>query len=136
MPETQHAVRSPIGPAIAKATGHLLNEFTGRGPTTARTYVSDELISVVLNDTMTAGERSLFRDGDADLVLELRKAYQDAMGPELIAAVEALSGQRVIAFLSANHLDPDIAIESFVLVPPGDTDDAGELDRDGAEAPA
>jgi uncharacterized protein YbcI len=106
-----------MGPAIAKATGHLLNEFTGRGPTTARTYVSDELISVVLSDTMTAGERSLFRKGDAHLVLALRRAYQQAMAPSLITAVEALSGRQVIAFLSANHLDPDIAVESFVMVP-------------------
>jgi uncharacterized protein YbcI len=126
MPDTErgHALRTPVGPAIAKATGHLLNEFTGRGPTMAHAYVSDELISVVLNDSMTAGERSLLRDGGGGLVLALRKAYQEAMGPALIAAVEALSGQRVIAFLSANHLDPDIAVESFVLVPPAAGRDA------------
>jgi hypothetical protein len=35
----------------------------------------------------------------------------------MIAAVEQLSGRSTTAFLSANHVDPDIAIESFVLVP-------------------
>jgi hypothetical protein len=34
--------------------------------------------------------------------------------------VELLSGQRVVAFLSANHLNPDIAIESFVMAPAGE----------------
>ena len=108
---------SAVGAEIAKATGHLLNEYTGRGPAKSRSFVSDELITVVLNDTMTTVEQRLFRDGNADLVLALRSAYQEAMGPALTAAVEELSGQRVIAFLSANHLDPDIAVESFVLAP-------------------
>jgi uncharacterized protein YbcI len=138
MPDTQRVYdrRAALGPAIAKATGHLLNKFTGRGPTNARTFVSDELISVVLSDTMTTGERSLYRDGGAVLVLALRHAYQQAMGPELIAAVEALSGQRVLAFLSDNHLEPDIAIESFVLVPRAVADGSGESHRDGEETHA
>jgi hypothetical protein len=39
------------------------------------------------------------------------------MGDELSAAVQDTTGRRVIAFLSANHLDPDVAIESFMLAP-------------------
>jgi hypothetical protein len=34
----------------------------------------------------------------------------------------------VIAFLSANHIDPDIAIESFVLAPQNDGHDPHALD--------
>lgn len=37
------------------------------------------------------------------------------MRNDLVAAVEELLGRRVIAFLSDNHIDPDVAIESFVL---------------------
>ena len=68
-------------------------------------------------DLMTKGEHNLIRDGRGDLVLETRRAYQDAMGDELSAGVENITGRKVIAFLSANHLDPDIAIESFMLAP-------------------
>src|SRR5689334_14981546 len=39
------------------------------------------------------------------------------MRPELVAGVEALTGRRVIAFMSDNHVDPDVAVETFVLVP-------------------
>lgn len=39
------------------------------------------------------------------------------MRSELIAGVQKLTGRKVIAFLSADHLEPDIAIESFVLEP-------------------
>ena len=63
------------------------------------------------------GERSLVRDGELGLVLASRKAFQRTMKDELVAAVEEHSGRTVLAFLSENHIDPDIAIESFVLVP-------------------
>jgi uncharacterized protein YbcI len=92
-------------------------EYTGRGPTRARTYISDDLVTVVLQDTLTMGERSLVRDGQAELVIATRKAFQRTMASQLIAAVERESGRKVLAFLSDNHIDPDVAVESFVLQP-------------------
>jgi uncharacterized protein YbcI len=94
-----------------------MHEYTGRGPTKARTYVNEDVITVVLQDTLTMGERSLIADGKSDLVLMTRKAFQDTMSSQMIAAVERHSSRRVLAFLSANHIAPDIAIESFVLDP-------------------
>jgi uncharacterized protein YbcI len=124
--------------AISNATVRLLSEYTGRGPTRARTYINETLISVVLQDTLTRGERSLVNKGETDLVLANRKAYQRTMASELIAAVEQISGRKVLAFLSDNHIEPDCAVESFVLVPrvDGNSIDAGgedghDGDRDG-----
>jgi uncharacterized protein YbcI len=97
-----------------------MREYTGRGPTKARTYIDEDLINVVLQDTLTMGERSLVRDGQVDLVLTSRKAFQRTMSSQMIAAVERHSGRRVLAFLSDNHIDPDIAVETFVLVPRAD----------------
>jgi uncharacterized protein YbcI len=98
----------------------LMREYTGRGPTKARTYINDDLITVVLQDTLTMGERSLVRDGEIELVLASRKAFQRTMSTQMIAAVERLSGRTVFAFLSDNHIDPDVAVESFVLAPESD----------------
>jgi uncharacterized protein YbcI len=39
------------------------------------------------------------------------------MRPELVSGVKALTGRRVIAFMSDNHIDPDVAVETFVLEP-------------------
>jgi uncharacterized protein YbcI len=50
-------------------------------------------------------------------VLAARKAYQEAMKEDLITAVEPLSGRKVLAFLSDNHIKPGVAVESFVLEP-------------------
>jgi uncharacterized protein YbcI len=108
------------GQAIGNLITRLLSDYTGRGPTKARTHFSENLITVVVQDLLTKGERSLIRDGEQNLVLETRRAYQQTMGEDLTAGVEEITGRQVIAFLSANHLDPDLAIESFVLAPEDD----------------
>jgi uncharacterized protein YbcI len=38
---------------------------------------------------------------------------------ELIEAVEEAMGRKVIAFMSQNHIDPDLAVEIFILEPDG-----------------
>jgi uncharacterized protein YbcI len=43
------------------------------------------------------------------------KTFVNAMRPELIAIVERLTGRNVAAFMSADHVDPDVAVETFVL---------------------
>ena len=109
-----------IAAAISNLTVHLLNEYTGRGPVRARTHLEDDLVTVVLNDTLTKGERSLVRDGEEEHVLETRRAYQRTMREELTEGVERITGREVIAFMSANHVEPDVAVEVFVLAPAHD----------------
>jgi uncharacterized protein YbcI len=111
------ATTGPHGLAISNLVVRLLSEYTGRGATQARTHFNDNLITVVVRDLMTTGEHSLIRGGKGELVLEMRRAYRDAMGGELSAGVEGITGRKVVAFLSANHLEPDVAIESFMLEP-------------------
>lgn len=119
MPGSQPDVKvaGEVAAAISSGVVRLLREYTGRGPTRARTYLKGDLISVVLEDTLTKGERSLVLDGEVALVLTARRAYQSTMQRDLITLVETLTGREVLAFLSDNHLEPDIAVESFVLVP-------------------
>jgi len=104
-----------VASAISNGAVKLLRDYTGRGPTKTRTYINSDYISVVMYDTLTKGERSLVGDGRRELVLASRKAYQETMRPHLIEMVEQLTGRKVVAFLSDNHLDPDIAVEFFVL---------------------
>jgi uncharacterized protein YbcI len=84
------------------------------------------LISVVLQDTLTKGELSLVREGENKLVMATRRAFQRTMSDDLVAAVEEHSGRKVLAFLSDNHIDPDIAVESFVLEPVGASNGSAE----------
>lgn len=104
-----------MGLAVSNHVIKMVSEYTGRGPTRGRTHFSENLVTVVLRDLLTRGERSLMRDGESDLVLAMRRAFQDKMAARLVLGVEDITQRRVVAFMSANHLEPDMAIESFVL---------------------
>ena len=95
----------------------VLGEYTGRGPTRARAYLNRDVITVVLHDTLTKGERRLVSDGHAPVVLHTRSVFQESMRGALVESVEDLTGRTVTAFMSANHIDPDIGVETFVLEP-------------------
>ena len=119
--------------AISNQVVKTMSEYTGRGPTKARTHINDDLVTVVLQDTLTKGEKSLVSDGLEELVLTMRKAFQGTMRHDLIASIETILGRKVIAFMSDNHIDPDVAVEIFVLAPADG--DAGRQD-DGARGNA
>ena len=95
----------------------LLAEYTGRGPTKARTIVSKDLVVVLMRDTLTKGERTLVKAGKDTEVLEVRRLFQSAICAAATANVERLTGRKVVGFMSDNHIDPDLAIEAFVLEP-------------------
>jgi uncharacterized protein YbcI len=106
-----------LGAAISKAVVGLMAESTGRGPTQARTTIDRDLIVVLLQNTLTRGERYLADSERSEQVQAMRRAYQEAMRSDCVAAIEDLTGRTVIAFMSANHIDPDLAAEVFVLEP-------------------
>jgi uncharacterized protein YbcI len=111
-----------LATAIASMVVQVLRQYTGRGPTRSRTYLNDELISVVLQGTLTQAERALVADGKSDLVLSNRRAFQNIMRADLIAGIEELTGRTVIAFLSDNSIDPDVKVKSFLLAPQEEPD--------------
>jgi uncharacterized protein YbcI len=77
------------------------------------------MVTVVLKDTLTKGEISLVENDHGELVLATRKTFQEVMGADLTAGVEEILQRKVVAFLSANHIDPDIAVETFLLAAEG-----------------
>nr|HMS73483.1 Na-translocating system protein MpsC family protein [Baekduia sp.] len=60
-------------------------------------------------------EQMLTSTGQGRSVSDTRHLYQQAMKDDFTAAVERLTGRKVAAFVSGNHLDPDIAVEIFIL---------------------
>jgi uncharacterized protein YbcI len=101
--------------AISNAVVGLLREYTGRGPTKARTTIRENVVVVLLEQTLTKGEQVLVDKGLGERVIALRHDYQEAMREEGSARVAEITGQNVIAMMSANHLDPDLAVEVYVL---------------------
>ena len=102
---------------ISAAAVQLLREYTGRGPTRSRTMINQDSVMILLGDTLTRGERKLVESGQAERVLQLRHDYQVVMRDELVKSVEDTLDRKVVAFMSQNHIDPDLAVEVFVLEP-------------------
>jgi uncharacterized protein YbcI len=100
---------------ITKAVVGVFRDYTGRGPTKARTYFNENMVHVLLEETMTTAERRLAEGGEEEFVLEIRRKFQRTMRDDLVAAVETRVERKVIGFMSDNTLEPDMALESFVL---------------------
>ena len=49
--------------AISHAVVGLLREYTGRGPTKSRTTIRDNVVLVMLEQSLTKGEQSLVNKG-------------------------------------------------------------------------
>lgn len=120
---TQDTTRSaPIGngssaAAISNMMVGLLRDYTGRGPTKARTHISDELVTCLMQDNLTKGEQVLADNGEVDRVLDLRRTHQRLMRDDAVTGVEEILQRKVISFMSDNTIEPDLAIEAFVLAP-------------------
>ena len=52
-------------------------------------------------------------------MLELRRRWQRVMRTSCSREIEQLTGRKVVGFMSDNHIDPDIAVEVFILEPVG-----------------
>ena len=102
---------------ISNRAVQVLREYTGRGPTQARTTINHDSVLIVLGDILTKGEKTLAEKGKAERVLDVRHDYQLVMRDDLIDVVERTLDRKVIAFMSDNHLDPDLAVEVFILEP-------------------
>lgn len=117
LPTGEHLAGGPLNAAISNALVQIQREYMGRGPTKARTSIRDNTVLVLMEDTLTKGERSLVADGKEHEVLDSRGSFQSTMRNDLVAAVEELTGRSVVAFMSSNHVEPDLACEVFVLEP-------------------
>jgi uncharacterized protein YbcI len=106
-----------LNAALANELGKLIADFTGRGATKSRAFIQQDVVVCVLEDGANRAERNLVAAGKAELVRIQRDALQRAMGPQLIEAVERLTGRQVITFISGTDEFASSSIEAFVLEP-------------------
>jgi uncharacterized protein YbcI len=57
-------------------------DYTGRGPMKARSTIRDNVVLVMLEQTLTKGEQVLVKKGRDENVLAPRHEYQEAMREE------------------------------------------------------
>ncbi len=107
-----------LNAAVTREIVRIHTAAIGRGPKKSYSFHSGETIVVVLLEVLTHAERNLVSYGEGEAVLATRRLSQRAMATEMKEAVARLTGRRVVALLSDNQLEPDMAVEVFILDSP------------------
>ena len=113
-PHTERASGS-LSADISRLVVRLVAEYTGRGPTKARTAIRDDTVICVTQDNLTKAERRLAAEGETALVVTIRRKFQTTMRDDLVGGVELLTGRKVLSFMSDHDADNDYAAEVFIL---------------------
>jgi uncharacterized protein YbcI len=100
---------------ISNALTRNHREHFGRGAGNVKTIINRGFVITFLEEIYTPLERTMIEGGRPDLVHEARLAFQQMMRHTYVAIVEEATGRKVRAFMSQNHIGPDIATEIFVL---------------------
>jgi uncharacterized protein YbcI len=107
--------------AISTEMVRLYKDQFGRGPNRVRTYwCGDDIVTTVLEDTLTPAERNLAKMGEHQRLRDTRMFFQYATVREFCEPVERLTGRTVKSFLSSIDTEVDgLCIETFILHPAG-----------------
>jgi uncharacterized protein YbcI len=107
--------------AISNEMVAIYKELFGRGPTKARTnWCGPDVLTVVLEETLTPAERNLVKMGEHQRLRDLRLFFQYATVREFCEPIERLTGRKVRAFISGIDTEAaGLATELFVLHPDG-----------------
>lgn len=113
-PLDAEAIASELGEELLKI--HM--DSYGVGAVSTKILVDGDAIVVFLDGLeLQQNEKLLIQGGFADSVLAQRSDFQRAIEPVFRAAVERVSGRRVISFASITKLDPTYSCEIFRLAP-------------------
>ncbi len=123
-PETQRSdgnAHVSVLAAISDEMVRLYKDQFGRGPDRTRTYwCGDDLLTTVLEDTLTPAERNLAALGEHQRLRDTRTFFQYATVREFCEPVERLTGRTVRSFISGIDTEVDgLSIETFILHPEG-----------------
>src|SRR3954451_24579444 len=101
--------------AISKEIVRLQAEYYGKGPTRAKTYIVEDLVVVVLEESFTRAEKTLADRGEKDAIEHIRRRFQQQMADDFKSVVEQATGRKVRAFMSETNIDHDVSVETFLL---------------------
>jgi uncharacterized protein YbcI len=110
-PRTLGEMRSMISTEIVR----LQAEYYGKGPTRAKTYIVEDLVVVVLEESFTRAEKTLAERGEREAIQQIRRRFQQQMAESFTSVVEQATGRKVKVFLSDTDIEQDVSVETFLL---------------------
>jgi uncharacterized protein YbcI len=115
MTESDKSSLGEVRAAISKEIVRLQAEYYGKGPTRAKTYIVEDLVVVVLEESFTRAEKTLAERGEKDAIEHIRRRFQQQMADDFTSVVEQATGRKVRVFLSETNVDLDVSVETFLL---------------------
>jgi uncharacterized protein YbcI len=110
--------RSSLGGMRATISNEIVRlqaEYYGKGPTRSKTYIVDDLVVVVLEETFTRAEKTLAERGEREAIEHIRRRFQQQMADAFTSVVEQTTGRTVRVFLSETNIEHDVSVETFLL---------------------
>ena len=136
---------------ISNQMVHAQKKFFGKGPTSAKSYMLDDMLLIVMRGGFTTAEVTMLQFGQQDLVRQFRQIFENEMTERLHKMIEDLTGRKVLTYQSQILFEPDVVVEMFLFDSEGgkgtveataqgqiDSDDTGEATNatdTGPEAP-
>lgn len=100
---------------ISTEVVQTFKEYYGKGPTSAKSYMLDDMLFVVMRGGLNAAEKFLLEKDEVDVVRQYRQTFENCMNEILSKKIEDLTHRKVIAFNSQILFDPDMSIEIFIF---------------------
>lgn len=117
-PREERLSGGELNAAVTREVVRIHTAAIGRGPRKSYSFHNGDTLVTVLLEVLTRAERNLAAYGEGEAVLRMRRLSQRAMTKDLKAAVSGLTGCAVTALMYDTHLNPDMAIQIFVLDSP------------------
>ena len=95
IPDWQRSAQPGDGERLAAISNLVVKVFAdhmGRGPTKVRSYIVEDVVVCLLEDTLTKAERELMSSGNEAIVLKTRAVFQQTMRAELSPGSKSCSG--------------------------------------------
>jgi uncharacterized protein YbcI len=115
MNEEQTTSLGEMRSRISNEMVRLQADYYGKGPTRAKTYIVEDLVVVVLEETFTRAEKTLAARGERDAIQHIRRRFQQQMAESFTAIVEQATGRKVRTFVSETDIENDVSVETFLL---------------------
>lgn len=107
-----------LNAALTREVVRIHTANLGRGPNKSFSFHNGNVVVTILQEVLTKAEQNLALNEHGGAVLAMRQLVQRTMAGEMKESVERLTGRKVVAFMSDNHLEPDMAVEVFILDTP------------------
>jgi uncharacterized protein YbcI len=108
-------------PSLSRISRELvaaMKSAYGRGPVSAKSYLIDDFLLVVMRGGLTTAEQTMLDKGRPEAVREFRQIFENEMAEELTGVIERLTGRKVVTYQSQVLFDPDIIVELFFFAEP------------------